>query len=92
MITTGLSFAQAVSNNIPKQMAARVNVSSASPNDKNQSKDNISMEAINAIQNQNENFTFLHAIMEIKTIFTLFPNLLSEMWKSLLIVQILQTS
>ncbi|GFQ63790.1 hypothetical protein TNCT_215121 [Trichonephila clavata] len=82
MITPGLSFALAVSNNIPNQMAAHVNISSASSNDKNQTNENISMEAIKAIQNQNEGSTFLHAIMEIKKIFTLFPNLLSEMEKS----------
>ncbi|GFR13238.1 uncharacterized protein TNCT_115611 [Trichonephila clavata] len=91
-ITSNLRFAQAVSNNIPNQMAARVNDSSASSNDNNQNKDKIPTEAIKAIQKKKDNFTFLHAIMEIKTIYLHFSQTYFQKWKYLLNVRIQQTS
>ncbi|GFY42734.1 hypothetical protein TNIN_6961 [Trichonephila inaurata madagascariensis] len=63
-------------------MAAQGNASSAS----NQSKSNKNVtentEAINAIQNENSEFGYLQALLEIQKIFSLFPSLLSEMKKS----------
>ncbi|GFS32502.1 hypothetical protein TNIN_356541 [Trichonephila inaurata madagascariensis] len=83
-ITPGLSFAQAIHGKNPQQMAARGNDSSASKNDYNNNNNNkgINLEAINATNGQEGDFSFLQALFEMKKIFDLFPTLISEMKKS----------
>ncbi|GFU22714.1 hypothetical protein TNCV_762901 [Trichonephila clavipes] len=82
IITPGLSFAQAVQGKKPQQRAARGNDSSASNNDNSNNFQGINLEALNASTGQEGEFSFLHAIFEMKAIFNFFPNLISEMKKS----------
>ncbi|GFQ98772.1 hypothetical protein TNCT_347301 [Trichonephila clavata] len=63
-------------------MAPRGNVPSVSVTNNNLNKDNSNFEAPNADHNNSGEFGYLQAILEIKTIFNLFPSLLSEMQKS----------
>ncbi|GFR14974.1 hypothetical protein TNCT_351031 [Trichonephila clavata] len=78
LIVPGLSFAQVTSTKTQQQMAACVNDPSASNCFKSNQKENIPSEIMNFTQNQNSEFTFLHAIMGIKKIFDLFPTLLKR--------------
>ncbi|GFV27152.1 hypothetical protein TNCV_1817061 [Trichonephila clavipes] len=80
--TPSLSYAQVVQGKKPQQRAARGTDSSASNNDNNNKFQGINLEAINASTGQEGEFSFLHAIFEIKKIFDYFPNLISEMKKS----------
>ncbi|GFT87271.1 uncharacterized protein TNCV_3953891 [Trichonephila clavipes] len=80
--TPGLSYAQAVQGKKPQQRAARGNDSSASNNENSNKFQGINLEAINASTGQDGEFSFLHAIFEMKKIFDYFPNLISEMKKS----------
>ncbi|GFW13683.1 uncharacterized protein TNCV_1211491 [Trichonephila clavipes] len=81
--TPSLSYAQVVQDKKPQQRAARGTDSSASNNDNNNKFQGINLEAINASTGQEEGeFSFLHAIFEMKKIFDYFPNLISEMKKS----------
>ncbi|GFT51144.1 hypothetical protein TNCV_4817441 [Trichonephila clavipes] len=89
LIITGLSFAQALNPNKSQQTATRGNASSASnqskettPTKKNDKNKNFNKETVNNNQNESNEFGFLQAIMEIQSIFNLFPSLLSEMKKS----------
>ncbi|GFR07936.1 hypothetical protein TNCT_210141 [Trichonephila clavata] len=63
-------------------MAAHRIDPSTSTTNSNTQKDNTSPVLDNLTQNQNSDFTFLQAIMEMKKIFTLFSALLTEMEKS----------
>ncbi|GFT83326.1 hypothetical protein TNCV_1555491 [Trichonephila clavipes] len=81
-ITPGLSFAQAVQGKKPQQRAARGNDSSTSNNDTTNKVQGINLEALNASTGQEGEFSFFHAIFEMKKIFDFFPNLISEMKKS----------
>ncbi|GFV59448.1 hypothetical protein TNCV_4921391 [Trichonephila clavipes] len=80
--TPSLSYAQVVQGKKPQQRAARGTDSSASNNDNNNKFQGINLEAINASTGQEGEFSFLHAIFEMKKIFDYFPNLISEMKKS----------
>ncbi|GFQ75148.1 hypothetical protein TNCT_140301 [Trichonephila clavata] len=82
LIVPGLSFAQITNSETQQQMAACAGAPSASNTLLNNQKENISAEIAHITQNKNSDFTFLHAIMEIKKIFDLFPALLNEMEKS----------
>ncbi|GFY33641.1 hypothetical protein TNCV_4593531 [Trichonephila clavipes] len=75
----------------PNRGAARGTDSSASNNDNNNKFQGINLEAINASTGQEGEFSFLHAIFEMKKIFDYFPNLISEM-KNLRSAQIQQTN
>ncbi|GFY64251.1 hypothetical protein TNIN_149021 [Trichonephila inaurata madagascariensis] len=82
-IIPGLSFAQAIAGKNPQQRAARGNESSTSNTDNNCNKNNrLNIEALNAPNSQDGDFSFLQALFETKKIFDLFPNLISEMKKS----------
>ncbi|GFR11047.1 hypothetical protein TNCT_556801 [Trichonephila clavata] len=81
-IKPGLSFAQAV-NPIPQhQMAARGNDTSAPSIPTPKNNDNNKEAANTAKPINNEEFGILHAIMELQNIFNLFPDLLTQMYKS----------
>ncbi|GFR11287.1 glycine receptor subunit alpha-3 [Trichonephila clavata] len=82
LIVPGLSFAQITSTKTQQQMVACGSDPSAFNSFKSNQKENIPSEKININQNQNSEFTFLQAIMEIKQIFDLFPTLLKEMERS----------
>ncbi|GFY43599.1 hypothetical protein TNIN_358941 [Trichonephila inaurata madagascariensis] len=82
-VIPGFTFAQVSNPNKSQQMAAQGNASSASNQNQSQAKNSkneaINMEAINAIQNDSNEFGFLQAILEIQKNVSLFPSLLSEM-------------
>ncbi|GFY77427.1 hypothetical protein TNIN_141661 [Trichonephila inaurata madagascariensis] len=82
MVIPGFSFAQVSNPNKSQQMAAQGSASLASNQTKNSNKAPENTEAINAIQNENSEFGYLQALLEIQKIFSLFPSLLSEMKKS----------
>ncbi|GFT24785.1 hypothetical protein TNCV_2618551 [Trichonephila clavipes] len=81
-VIPGISYAQILNPNPKQQMAAPGNASSASSKSENNKNEQINLEALNAAQSETGEFGFLQAILEIQTIFTLFPSLLSEMKKS----------
>ncbi|GFY75498.1 hypothetical protein TNIN_111101 [Trichonephila inaurata madagascariensis] len=78
----GRSFAQAIIGKNSQQRAARGNESSTSNSDNNSKNNGLNLEALNATNSQDGDFSFLQAIFEMKKIFDLFPNLISEMKKS----------
>ncbi|GFQ95980.1 hypothetical protein TNCT_559011 [Trichonephila clavata] len=82
LITPGLSYAQVLNSNNKQQMAAYGIDPSTSTTNVNTQKDNTSPVLDNLTQNQNSEFTFMQAIMEMKKIFSLFPALFTEMEKS----------
>ncbi|GFX07220.1 uncharacterized protein TNCV_2971971 [Trichonephila clavipes] len=81
-VIPGISYAQVLNPNPKQQMAAPGNTSSASNKPENNKNEQINLEALNATQSETGEFGFLQAILEMQTIFTLFPSLLSEMKKS----------
>ncbi|GFW07223.1 hypothetical protein TNCV_3694161 [Trichonephila clavipes] len=81
-ITTGLSFAQVTNGINPQQRAARGNDSSTSNSDNKNKNKGFNSETLNPTNCQGGDFSFLEAIFEMKKIFDLFPNLISEMKKS----------
>ncbi|GFR15834.1 uncharacterized protein TNCT_321911 [Trichonephila clavata] len=82
LIIPGLSYAKVTTGKENHQLAARESTSSASENNQSTPKINPNPEALNATQNNTEEFGYLQALFEIKKIFELFPGLLSEMKKS----------
>ncbi|GFX48474.1 uncharacterized protein TNCV_583741 [Trichonephila clavipes] len=81
-ITPGLSFAQVTSGQNSQQRAARGSDSSTSNSDSKNKNKSFNSETLNHIYCQGGDFSFLEAIFEMKKIFDLFPNLISEMKKS----------
>ncbi|GFU22717.1 nucleic-acid-binding protein from transposon X-element [Trichonephila clavipes] len=81
-ITPGLSFAQVTSGQNSQQRAARGNDSSTSNSDNKNKNKSFNSETLNHINCQCGDFSFLEAIFEMRKIFDLFPNLISEMKKS----------
>ncbi|GFT58573.1 uncharacterized protein TNCV_1250411 [Trichonephila clavipes] len=81
-VIPAISYSQVLNPNPKQQMAAPGNTSSASNKPENNKNEQINLEALNATQSETGDFGFLQAILEIQTIFTLFPSLLSEMKKS----------
>ncbi|GFT45292.1 hypothetical protein TNCV_2452201 [Trichonephila clavipes] len=81
-ITPGLSFAQVTSGHNSQQRAARGSDSSTSNSDNKNKNKSFNSETLNHINCQGGDFSFLEAIFEMKKIFDLFPNLISEMKKS----------
>ncbi|GFX03215.1 probable RNA-directed DNA polymerase from transposon X-element [Trichonephila clavipes] len=82
LITPGLSFAQVTSGQNSQQRAARGSDSSTSNSDNKNKNKSFNSETLNHINCQGGDFSFLEAIFEMKKIFDLFPNLISEMKKS----------
>ncbi|GFT51103.1 putative RNA-directed DNA polymerase from transposon BS [Trichonephila clavipes] len=80
-ITPGLSFAQVTSGQNSQQRAARGSDSTTS-NSENKKNKSFNSETLNHINCQGGDFSFLKTIFEMKKIFDLFPNLISEMKKS----------
>ncbi|GFS67374.1 hypothetical protein TNCV_2903131 [Trichonephila clavipes] len=81
-ITPGLSFAQVTNGTNSQKRAARGNdPSTSNPDNKNKNK-GLNSETLNPTNCQGGDFSFLQAIFEMKKIFDLFPNLISEMKKS----------
>ncbi|GFU20580.1 uncharacterized protein TNCV_3368691 [Trichonephila clavipes] len=81
-ITPGLSFAQVTSGQNSQQRAARGSDSSTSNSENKNKNKSFNSETLNHINCQGGDFSFLEAIFEMKKIFDLFPNLISEMKKS----------
>ncbi|GFW42985.1 RNA-directed DNA polymerase from mobile element jockey [Trichonephila clavipes] len=81
-ITPGLSFAQVTSGQNSQQRAARGSDSSTSNSDNKNKNKSFNSETLSHINCQGGDFSFLEAIFEMKKIFDLFPNLISEMKKS----------
>ncbi|GFS73355.1 uncharacterized protein TNCV_4712271 [Trichonephila clavipes] len=81
-ITPGLIFAQVTNGINPQQRAARGNESSTSNSDNKNKNKGFNSETLNSTNCQVGDFSFLQAIFEMKKIFDLFPNLISEMKKS----------
>ncbi|GFW86180.1 nucleic-acid-binding protein from transposon X-element [Trichonephila clavipes] len=81
-ITPGLSFAQVTSGRNSQQRAARGSDSSTSNAENKNKNKSFNSETLNHINCQGGDFSFLQAIFEMKKIFDLFPDLISEMKKS----------
>ncbi|GFT59814.1 hypothetical protein TNCV_2496431 [Trichonephila clavipes] len=81
-VTPGLLYSQVLNSDSKHQMSAPGLASSASEKSKNSKNSSSYKETLNVPQNASNDFGYLQAIIEMQKIFTLFPDLLTEMEKS----------
>ncbi|GFX89455.1 hypothetical protein TNCV_4774861 [Trichonephila clavipes] len=81
-VTPGLLYSQVLNSDSKHQMSAPGLASSASEKSKNSKNSSSYKETLNVPQNASNDFGYFQAIIEMQKIFSLFPDLLTEMEKS----------